>query len=108
MIFLETHADLLYFLSKYDLPNNRNVVVVDIGGGTGYIQSYRISELKAKKNGQRFLLNCYGRKIDEILIKRLRKLLLEEYNVDIRTIEYFKLFPEVERIKHILSFDETV
>uniref|UniRef100_A0AC34RL32 Actin-like ATPase domain-containing protein n=1 Tax=Panagrolaimus sp. JU765 TaxID=591449 RepID=A0AC34RL32_9BILA len=43
-IIPEVYADLLYYLSKYDVGKNKNILVIDCGGGRTACQGYQIIE----------------------------------------------------------------
>lgn len=99
---------MLYF--KNDLPQNQCVVIVNIGGGTGHIRKFVIAHDYEKKviddTGYK-ILNISGRQIDELLMDNLRQLLFKNYGISTDNLNDYKILAEIERIKTILSFDET-
>lgn len=48
-LILETHADLLYCLSENNSSIDQNFIVIDIGGGTGYIHNYKKNNENERK-----------------------------------------------------------
>uniref|UniRef100_A0AC34Q712 Uncharacterized protein n=1 Tax=Panagrolaimus sp. JU765 TaxID=591449 RepID=A0AC34Q712_9BILA len=101
-IITEIHADLLYLLSKYNVRPDEEVIIVDIGGGTGYIQKFSMIQGLKEKHVLSFLS---GRRINEMLWKQLELTLLSKYQM--RIDDRFILMTEMERIKETLSFDES-
>lgn len=99
---------MLYFLSEYDILPGKSVVIVDIGGETGFIQKFVIDNgfktkiISQTKREFRFL---NGREIDQLLMEKLL-LLFRKCIIDIT--EKSKILAEVERMKEALSFDETI
>lgn len=107
--FLETHADLLYLLSEYKIQSGESIVIVDMGAGTGFIQKFMIDG----KFGRKIInqANCElsftcGGEINEYLMKELL-LLYGKRKTDLSDMEKSKMLAEIERIKEVLSFDET-
>uniref|UniRef100_A0AC34RGY9 Uncharacterized protein n=1 Tax=Panagrolaimus sp. JU765 TaxID=591449 RepID=A0AC34RGY9_9BILA len=100
-IITETHADLLYFLSNEEFSKEETVAIVDVGGGTGFIEKFNFENGLHEK---RDLLFFCGREINERLERALQNLFYER----------FKLWPtfdlkqksEIEKIKEDLSFEE--
>uniref|UniRef100_A0AC34Q764 Cell division protein FtsA n=1 Tax=Panagrolaimus sp. JU765 TaxID=591449 RepID=A0AC34Q764_9BILA len=100
-IVTETHADLLYFLSNKQFSIGETVAVVDIGGGTGFIEKFSFKKGFHEKLDFSFL--C-AREINTHL----------EWALELLFYERFEIWPtfnaeqklEVEKIKENFTFAE--
>ena len=114
-IIEETHADLLYYLSKEEysemIKPGMKIAVFDFGGGNCIERVYEISEQNGKRYGtcvgelhMRRIANSSGRDIDDIIMKKLEESIPEESrnNLKLRTLETAK------SIKHRLSSEEEI
>uniref|UniRef100_A0AC34Q434 Uncharacterized protein n=1 Tax=Panagrolaimus sp. JU765 TaxID=591449 RepID=A0AC34Q434_9BILA len=100
-IITETQADLLYFLSNKKYSKEETVAVVDIGGGTGFIEKFSFEEGFHEKLD---LSSFCGREINEKLEHELRDLFYERFKIWPTFNVEQKL--EIEKIKEDFSFEE--
>uniref|UniRef100_A0AC34RBG6 Uncharacterized protein n=1 Tax=Panagrolaimus sp. JU765 TaxID=591449 RepID=A0AC34RBG6_9BILA len=100
-LFSETHADLLYFLSNEEFSIGETVAVVDIGGGTGFIEKFSFE--KGFQEKRDFSFFC-GREINNQLERALRNFIYE--HCQIRTMFNLEQKSKIEKIKEDLSFEE--
>uniref|UniRef100_A0AC34QF99 Uncharacterized protein n=1 Tax=Panagrolaimus sp. JU765 TaxID=591449 RepID=A0AC34QF99_9BILA len=103
-IIRETDANLLYYASRHALKGKMNVLVVDIGGGTGILMIYKIFYSSAENVGGR--RECfYGRMVDQLLFEKLQNIMRKYYGIDEDKImkKRFQLLNACQNIKHNLS-----
>lgn len=103
----EIHAAVLYFLSEDVIPRDQTIAIVDIGGGTGFIQKFSFDQGFGEKRDLSFL--C-GRNINQYLRTEIFGFLVQNVKREFLSViraKYFGL-AEIEEIKEALSFDETV
>ena len=116
-IIEETHADLLYYLSRKEysqmIKAGMKIAIFDIGGGTCACKVYEISEQENKKYGTCIIgsdmfddkNNTYfGRNIDNIIVKEIEKLVPGE----IKNHMKLKILELANKIKHNLSFSDKI
>uniref|UniRef100_A0AC34RGM5 Uncharacterized protein n=1 Tax=Panagrolaimus sp. JU765 TaxID=591449 RepID=A0AC34RGM5_9BILA len=104
-VITETEADLLYFLSKEEFSRGETVAVVDIGGGTGFIEKFSFEEgFHEKRN-----LSLSGRMINEYLELAVEDLLdIYDKSKVFRQLPAFNFEQkiEIEKMKEEFSFEE--
>uniref|UniRef100_A0AC34RPC8 Uncharacterized protein n=1 Tax=Panagrolaimus sp. JU765 TaxID=591449 RepID=A0AC34RPC8_9BILA len=103
-IIRETDANLVYYAYKHSIEKDMNVLVVDIGGGTGILMIYEIKHGLARNIGGK--RECfYGRMVDQLLFEKLQDIMKDKYGIDGDRIlnKQFQLLNACQNIKHNLS-----
>uniref|UniRef100_A0A914QSX7 Uncharacterized protein n=1 Tax=Panagrolaimus davidi TaxID=227884 RepID=A0A914QSX7_9BILA len=103
----EPIAAAFAYFSEIDIPNNSNVFICDIGGGTVDICIAKICENKLKIlnfDGDSYL---GGRDFDYILYTHFKGILQHKFGFDItKSLKKYDLKQKCQEIKHTLSVTE--
>uniref|UniRef100_A0AC34R9T4 Uncharacterized protein n=1 Tax=Panagrolaimus sp. JU765 TaxID=591449 RepID=A0AC34R9T4_9BILA len=117
-IIPEVYADFLYYLSKYHVEENKNILVIDCGGGRTTCQGYWIF----KRNNERRIIHLAdpvekswealymadvlgGVHFDSKIADKMNEILLQKFHINAAktTKTRYNLFKKIQIIKEIIT-----
>uniref|UniRef100_A0AC35G263 Uncharacterized protein n=1 Tax=Panagrolaimus sp. PS1159 TaxID=55785 RepID=A0AC35G263_9BILA len=95
-------AAFSYFFDR-EIPNNSNMLLFDLGGGTLDVCFFRIFNDKINIISKSGDLQIRGRNFDNILFHYLKQKLENEFDIDNIDKKKYKLLSKCQEIKEVLS-----
>uniref|UniRef100_A0A914QKF5 Uncharacterized protein n=1 Tax=Panagrolaimus davidi TaxID=227884 RepID=A0A914QKF5_9BILA len=95
-------AAFSYFFDR-EIPNNSNMLLFDLGGGTLDVCIFKIIDDKIKTLSNSGDCQIGGRNFDNILFHYLKQKLENEFNISNIDMEKYKLLSKCQEIKESLS-----